>query len=67
MLDTLFTNAQIVTHTGRFHGCLGVQDGKIACLAEKPDGLEAREVIDLEGKYLLPGCMLWPASRHAVG
>ncbi len=57
MLDTLFTNAQIVTHTGRFQGCLGVQDGKIACLAEKPDGLEAREVIDLEGKYLLPGCI----------
>ena len=45
MLDTLFTNAQIITHTGRFQGCLGVQDGKIACLAEKPDGLEAREVI----------------------
>lgn len=57
MLDTLFANALIVTHTGRFYGCLGVKDGKIACLTQLPEDCEARETVDLGGKIVIPGCI----------
>ena len=55
MLDKLFTNAVIVSTTGRYQGCIGVKDGKIAVLAGSPDGLEAAETVDCGGKFLLPG------------
>lgn len=57
MLNSLFTNALIVTHTGRFTGCIGVKNGKIACLAETSEGLAAEETIDLRGKIVIPGCI----------
>lgn len=55
MLDKLYTNAVIVSTTGKFAGCLGVKDGKVSIIAESIDGLEAKEVVDCGGKYMLPG------------
>ncbi len=58
MLDKLIQNATIVTHTGRFAGSIGIRGGKIAVIAgPSADGLEAAEVIDAAGKYLIPGAI----------
>ncbi len=55
-VDTLFVNGTIVTHSGRFAGCIGVKDGRIAFVAQSPDGIcEAAETVDVGGKYILPG------------
>ena len=57
MLDKLYINGEIVSHTGRWRGCIGVKEGKIASLTSNPDGIAAKEVIDLCGKTVLPGCI----------
>lgn len=57
MLDKLLINGIIVTKDGRFEGSVGVADGKIACILAPGEMLEAREVIDLGGKFLIPGAI----------
>lgn len=54
MIDLLIKNASIFADGELFDGFIGVQDGKIACLGsgELP---EAKEVIDANGKTILPG------------
>lgn len=54
-LDVMFTNGVIVSSEGRYNGCIGAKDGKIACISETEDGINAAEVIDLKGKMVLPG------------
>ncbi len=46
-------NARVVTPSGVVRGSVGVADGRIVALAEQP--LEASEVIDADGRVLLPG------------
>lgn len=53
--DLLLVNGRIVTETGELLGSLGVRDGIIAHLGPEPPGAEARERIDCEGKWILPG------------
>src|SRR5499427_3966208 len=36
-------------------GAIGVQDGRIAVLAASAEGLTAKEVIDAEGRLVMPG------------
>jgi len=57
MLDTLIRNATIVTHTGRFPGSIGIKDGKIAVITAPDSQLEAAEIIEADGKYLIPGAI----------
>lgn len=53
--DTLIINGKVVTHEKIFDNLsIGVKDGKIAYLGEEKD-LEAAQVIDAAGKYVLPG------------
>lgn len=54
-VEKLFINATIVTHVGRYTGCIGSVEGKIACISESANNIEAEEIIDLEGKLILPG------------
>ncbi len=54
-LDKLFTNACIVTATGRYMGSIGVQNGKIAMIGTCDLSCDAVEIIDCHGKYILPG------------
>jgi len=54
-LDKLYANAVIVSAEGRNRGCLGVKKGKVAVIAGPDAGIDADEVIDCEGKYMLPG------------
>ena len=58
-MDTLFINGKIYTleEEGRSVEALGVKDGKIAFTGtnEEAKALEAEEIVDLEGKTMIPG------------
>lgn len=56
MLDLLLTNARLLLpQQGLTEGVLGVIDGRIAIIAEPGAPLEARETIDCQGLWVLPG------------
>jgi allantoinase len=50
-----FSNGRFVTETGSFRGGLLVEDGRISRLVADGDEATADEVIDLEGRIVLPG------------
>jgi alpha-D-ribose 1-methylphosphonate 5-triphosphate diphosphatase len=51
----ILTNCHVITPDRAFHGSLETQGGAISQISESPSGLSA--AIDLEGHYLLPGCV----------
>src|SRR5512144_542742 len=53
--DLYLKNAKIVTDQEIFHGGVAIQNGKIAGLIRDGQDVDALEVIDLQGKVLLPG------------
>ncbi|MGI6029184.1 MAG: dihydroorotase [Candidatus Heteroscillospira sp.] len=55
MLDKLLINGTIVTKDSRFAGNVGIKGEKISCILAPDEKPEAAEVIDLQGKYLIPG------------
>ena len=55
MVDKLIKNGIVVTHTGRFRGNLAIRDGKICAVTGPEEPVEAAEVIDAIGKYVIPG------------
>ncbi|WP_278287031.1 dihydroorotase family protein [Clostridium sp. AM58-1XD] len=55
MLDKLFINGTIVTKDSRFAGNIGITGEKITHILSPDVQPEAKEVIDLSGKYVLPG------------
>jgi dihydropyrimidinase len=56
MLDLLLTNARLyLPQQGLTEGVLGVIDGRIAIIAEPGAQFEARETIDCQGLWVLPG------------
>ncbi len=57
MLDKLIRNATVVTHTGRYPGSVGIENGKIAVIAGPRCQLEAAEVIEADGRFLIPGAI----------
>ena len=54
-MDLFLKNAQVVTDQEVFHGGVAVQGEKIARLVRGDREVEAAQVIDLQGKVLLPG------------
>lgn len=54
-MDLLLTNGKIVTSDETFSGAIGVKDGKIAFIGQNALKIEAKNVIDVAGKYILPG------------
>src|SRR5579871_6294214 len=57
-IDLVIKNARIVTHTHTAEGVgLAIQDGKIAAIADEAQLPSARQVLDAEGLYVLPGIM----------
>lgn len=56
-LDLLLKNARVVTEARVFEGAVGVAEGRIAYLGTGTEHPEARRMIDLEGRHLLPGCI----------
>jgi allantoinase len=55
VFDKLIKNGVIVTHESTYEGAVAIKDGKIAAIFAKADGVEAKEVIDAAGKYVMPG------------
>lgn len=55
MLDKLFVNGTIVTKDGRFAGNIGITGEKITHILAPEVKPEAKETVDLSGKYILPG------------
>jgi len=57
MYDVILKNSRILDGTCSpwFRGAVGVRDGKIARIGKLPDGAKAREVIDVQDKFLCPG------------
>lgn len=55
MIDLIIKDATIVTHEDRFKGNLHIKDGLITAISDSPLTIEAKETIDLQGKYLIPG------------
>lgn len=52
--DLLIKNARIAAPEGVYEGCVYVEEGRIAAVAEKAGAGAGRE-IDAEGRFLLPG------------
>ena len=53
LYDLVVVDAEVVNAGGRFHGSVGVRDGRIAAIADGP--IAGRKTIDARGRYLLPG------------
>lgn len=55
MLDLLIKNANVVTSTSIEKENIGIKDGKIVSLTDVNEEVSAKEVIDVDGKYVFPG------------
>ncbi|MEW6671851.1 MAG: dihydroorotase [Thermodesulfobacteriota bacterium] len=47
----------MVTHEGRYSGSIGVINGKIACITDPNVKINAEDIIDVRGKYIIPGAI----------
>lgn len=52
--NTEITNAMIVTSEERYHGTIGISNGRIVAILEEPSG-DAEHTVDAEGLAALPG------------
>lgn len=57
MLDKLLVGGTVVTKDGRNPANIGIVDGKIALIASPDMKPEAKEVIDVTGKFIIPGAI----------
>ncbi len=57
MLDLLIKNGKVYLEGIFSEASVGVKDGKIVLLADKDAEFDAKEVLDLEGQYLIPGAI----------
>ncbi|MGI5965728.1 MULTISPECIES: dihydroorotase [Anaerotruncus] len=55
--DLLFQNAVVVSSKSSIPADILVRDGKIEALLAPGSGCEAAEVIDVGGRYIMPGCV----------
>jgi dihydropyrimidinase len=55
VVDTVFTNGVLLTGAGRFRAGVAVNDGVIVAVCADDLLPAARQVIDLRGKWLMPG------------
>lgn len=56
-VETLIKNGTIVTAGSRFPGSIGISGGRIACLINEDANVEADSVIDVSGKFIIPGAI----------
>jgi len=57
MMDLIIKNGTIITATDTYQGDIAVKDGKIALIGQDLSDVEAKEVVDASGKYVLPGAL----------
>ncbi|MBU2647219.1 amidohydrolase family protein [bacterium] len=60
-VDYIISNCQVVKPANTFHAAVAIKNGKIVLIGDQAlmaeSGITAKNVIDAEGKYLLPGCI----------
>ncbi|HLI27237.1 MAG TPA: dihydroorotase family protein [Chloroflexota bacterium] len=57
-VDLVIKNARVVTHLATYEGVgLAIRDGKFVAIAAEEELPSAREVLDAQGLYVLPGIM----------
>lgn len=56
-MDLMIYNANIVTEKKTFLGFLGIKNGKFAMIGEGSPEMNAEEMIDAGGNYILPGAI----------
>ena len=56
-LELIVNNARLVTENGIFYGNLGIKEGKIAGLFSIDHMPPAAQVIDADGKIVMPGAI----------
>ena len=54
MFDLEIINAQVVTGSQTYRGCIAIQDGKIAAITRQPLN-QAKQTVDADGLILVPG------------
>ena len=54
-VDKVLVNGTIVSAFGRYKGVIGIKEGKIAFVGENAECVNAKEILDVSGKYILPG------------
>ncbi len=57
MLDTLLINGTIVTPDGRYQGNIGITGDQISHIIAPGITPEAKQTVDLSGKFVLPGAI----------
>ncbi|MBP1927353.1 allantoinase [Sedimentibacter acidaminivorans] len=55
MYDLIVKNGKIVTEKNEFLGMLAIKDGKVAAILDNETQVDAKEIVDANGKYVLPG------------
>jgi len=57
MFDLILRGGKLVNPRGQYQADIAVQDGKIVCIAQELDAAQAAQAINLDGEYVLPGCI----------
>lgn len=57
MFDLLIQNGKVFMDGCFVQASIGVRDGKIVTIAEPGESFEAKEILDLQGQYLIPGAI----------
>jgi imidazolonepropionase-like amidohydrolase len=64
-VDLLVKNAKVVNAWGRFEGWVAVQNGTVVAMGNGADAPDADQVINVQGKYVLPGA-IEPHTHYGV-
>ncbi|SMP67188.1 dihydropyrimidinase [Anoxynatronum buryatiense] len=57
MMDLIIKNGTVITAKDTFKADIGVRDGKIEVITRSLDQMEAKQIIDATGNYVLPGAL----------
>ncbi len=55
MVDVIVKNGLVIDRGEKTTAHLAIKDGKVVAWLQNPDDMQAKEVIDCAGKYILPG------------
>jgi dihydroorotase (multifunctional complex type) len=57
MVDTVVRNGKVCTSRDSFEADIAIHEGKIVAIGKSPAIPEANEIIDVKGKYVIPGLL----------
>lgn len=56
-MDLIIKNSEVINASGRFRADIGVENGRIVCIADTIDASACNNVVDASGKLVLPGAV----------